>query len=158
MTTIILLSIAGGFFSWSLLKDRSKTKESVKIARGLFLSTALQVAGVLALVSLFLALIPPELIRKVMGSANETASIIWGSVIGTITIIPAFIAFPLSKSLVQSGAALTAIAAFLTTLTMVGFATFPIEKGYFGTKFAILRNLFSFLAAISIALLMGVML
>jgi uncharacterized membrane protein YraQ (UPF0718 family) len=58
----------------------------------------------------------------------------------------------------EAGAALTAIAAFLTTLTMVGFATFPIEKEYFGTKFTIYRNLFSFFAAISVALLMGVIL
>jgi uncharacterized membrane protein YraQ (UPF0718 family) len=93
-----------------------------------------------------------------MGSSNEMLSIFWGSLIGTITIIPAFVAFPLSKSLLDAGAALAAIAAFLTTLTMVGFATFPIEKEYFGTKFTIYRNLFSFFSAISIALIMGVIL
>jgi uncharacterized membrane protein YraQ (UPF0718 family) len=158
MTTIILISGAIGFFIWSLFRDRKKTKEAFKIARGMFLKTAVQIAGILALISLFLTLIPPELIKNVMGSANETMSIIWGSLIGTVTIIPAFVAFPLSKSLLDAGAALTAIAAFLTTLTMVGFATFPIEKEYFGTKFTVYRNLFSFTAAILIALFMGVLL
>lgn len=158
MTTIILIAIAAGFFLWSLIKSRKKTKESLKIAKGLFISTAIQIVGVLALVSLFLALIPPEMIKRVMGGANEAVSVLWGSLIGTVTIIPAFIAFPLAKQLMEAGAALTAIAAFLTTLTMVGFATFPIEKEYFGTKFTIYRNLFSFFAAISVALLMGVIL
>jgi len=72
----------------------------------------------------------------VMGGANEAVSVLWGSLIGMVAII----------------------AAFLTTLTMVGFATFPIEKEYFGTKFTIYRNLFSFFASISVALLMGVIL
>ncbi|HOO34397.1 MAG TPA: permease [Thermotogota bacterium] len=158
MTTIILIAGALVFFFWSLFKDRKKTKEAFRITRGMFTKTIVQIIGVLALISLFLAIVPPEMIKTVMGSANEQMSIFWGSLIGTITIIPAFVAFPLSKSLLDAGAALTAIAAFLTTLTMVGFATFPIEREYFGTKFTIYRNLFSFFAAIFIALIMGVIL
>ena len=158
LTTIILIAGAGGFLTWSFLRDKKKTKESMNIARGLFTKTAIEIVGVLALVSLFLAIVPPVMIKQVMGNANEAVSVFWGSVIGTLTIIPAFIAFPLSKSLLEAGAVLTAIAAFLTTLTMVGFATFPIEKEYFGTKFTVYRNLFSFFAAILIAFLIGVIL
>ncbi|NLX74993.1 MAG: permease, partial [Synergistaceae bacterium] len=46
--------------------------------------------------------------------------------------------------------------AFLTTLTMVGIVTFPLEKKEFGTKFTAIRNGFSFIFAIIIALIMGV--
>jgi uncharacterized membrane protein YraQ (UPF0718 family) len=72
--------------------------------------------------------------------------------------MPAFIAFPLSKSLYLSGAHLVAIAAFLTTLTMVGLATFSIEAKHFGKKFTLARNGVSFAAALLIALGMGVFL
>jgi hypothetical protein len=41
---------------------------------------------------------------------------------------------------------------------MVGFATFPIEKKYFKTKFSIVRNISAFFMAIIIAILMGVIL
>jgi len=48
--------------------------------------------------------------------------------------------------------------AFLTTLTMVGIATFPLETREFGLKFAFIRNGLSFVFAIAIALVMGVIL
>ncbi|MDI6799402.1 MAG: hypothetical protein QMD53_01750 [Actinomycetota bacterium] len=50
------------------------------------------------------------------------------------------------------------MAALITTLTMVGFATIPIETSHFGKRFTILRNLMSFAAAMIIALMMGAIL
>ncbi len=64
---------------------------------------------------------------------------LYGAMIGTITIIPAFIAFPLADSLVESGANLVAVAAFITTLTMVGFTTLPIEIEHFGKNLLLLE-------------------
>jgi hypothetical protein len=45
---------------------------------------------------------------------------------------------------------------FLTTLTMVGLVTFPLERREFGLRFTTTRNIFSFAFAIMIALAMGV--
>ncbi|NCC85807.1 MAG: permease, partial [Clostridia bacterium] len=67
-------------------------------------------------------------------------------------------AFPLVGSLVDAGASIIPGVAFLTTLTMVGAVTFPLEKQEFGTKFALTRNLLSFSFALLIAVLMGVIL
>ncbi len=36
------------------------------------------------------------------------------------------------------------LAAFTTTLMMVGVMTYPVEKEYFGAKVTIIRNLISF--------------
>ncbi|NLB50375.1 MAG: permease, partial [Clostridiaceae bacterium] len=44
----------------------------------------------------------------------------------------------------------------LTTLTMVGIVTLPLEKKTFGVKFTVARNGLSFLFALLIALAMGV--
>ena len=74
----------------------------------------------------------------------------------TITIIPAFIAFPLIGTLVGAGVGIVPSVAFLTTLTMVGVVTFPLEKKKFVMKFTIVRNVLSFLFAIIIALAIGV--
>ena len=72
--------------------------------------------------------------------------------------IPAFVAFPLVGSFVDVGASIVPAVAFLTTLTMVGIVTFPLEKKEFGFKFALIRNAFSFVAALLIAAVMGVVL
>ena len=50
------------------------------------------------------------------------------ALVGSITLIPAFVAFPLVGSLVDVGAGILPAAAFLTTLTMVGMVTFPLKK------------------------------
>ncbi len=158
MTTIIMVIIAAGFLLFSIIKSRKKTKKSVLIAKKLFLNTFIEVAGVMALVGLVLALLPPDLIKQLLGGDSQILSTIFGALIGTVTIMPAFIAFPLSKSLYMSGAYLVTIAAFLTTLTMVGVATYPIEVRHFGRKFTLVRNGISFMMALVIALGMGILL
>jgi uncharacterized membrane protein YraQ (UPF0718 family) len=78
------------------------------------------------------------------------------AIVGSITLIPAFVAFPLVGSLVDAGASVVPAVAFLTTLTMVGVVTFSLEKKEFGLKFAFVRNTLSFGFAVFIALFMGV--
>ncbi|MBB6062835.1 uncharacterized membrane protein YraQ (UPF0718 family) [Thermosipho japonicus] len=158
MNTAILIGIALIFLIWSFFKNKEKTKESLKLSKNLLVKTFVEIIGVMALVGLVLAVLPPELIKQLLGNSNEFLSTVYGAIIGALTIIPAFIAFPLSKSLYQSGANLTAIAAFITTLTMVGFATMPIEIKYFGKKFTLHRLWISFVAAILIASGMAVIL
>ncbi|SHE59622.1 Predicted permease [Marinitoga hydrogenitolerans DSM 16785] len=158
MNTVVLIVIAVVFLVWSIFKSKEKTKESLILSKNLLVKTFIEIIGVMALVGLVLAILPPELIKQLLGNSNEFLSTIYGAIIGALTIIPAFIAFPLSKSLYQSGANLTAIAAFITTLTMVGFATMPIEIKYFGKKFTLHRLWISFVAAILIASGMAVIL
>ncbi|KLO21547.1 permease [Marinitoga sp. 1197] len=158
MNTVVLILIAAIFLIWSIFKSKEKTKESLILSKNLLVKTFVEIIGVMALVGLVLAILPPELIKQLLGNSNEFLSTVYGAVIGALTIIPAFIAFPLSKSLYQSGANLTAIAAFITTLTMVGFATMPIEIKYFGKKFTLHRLWISFVAAILIASGMAVIL
>ena len=56
----------------------------------------------------------------------------------------------------RAGVGIVPAVAFLTTLTMVGIVTFPLEKREFGLKFAAVRNGLSFLFAMLIARVMGV--
>lgn len=158
MTVIILVVITVILTSLSIVKSPQKSSQAVGIAKNMFLNTFAEVLGVMAIVGLLLALFPPTLIKEILGGENKIVSTIYAALVGTLTIMPAFIAFPLSKSLYISGAHLVAIAAFLTTLTMVGFATIPIEIRHFGKKFTIVRNLISFLMALVIALGIGVIL
>ncbi len=158
MTTLLLIAGAAGLLLWSYLRDREKTAQSIRLAKKQFLGTAGQIGAILALIGLVLALVPEEYIRALLGGGSAITSTMYGAAIGTVTILPAFVAFPLAASLVERGAHLVAVAAFITTLTMVGFATFPIEVSYFGRRFALLRNGASFIAAILIAFGMVILL
>ncbi|AZR72784.1 permease [Anoxybacter fermentans] len=158
MNTLILIGLSIAALFWSLKKDKEKTKESIMLAKNLFINIFVEIFALMALVALFLAWIPNSVIKSLLGNPNELLSAIYGAIIGTVTIIPAFVAFPLAGSLLKNGANLVAIAAFITTLTMVGFATMPIEIKYFGKKFTFIRNGISIIAALLIAAGIGVIL
>ncbi len=57
-----------------------------------------------------------------------------------LTLIPGFVAFPLAAALLKNGAGYAQIAAFVSSLVMVGVATLPMEFKVFGKRAAILRN------------------
>ncbi len=78
-----------------------------------------------------------------------------GALLGSVTYMPGFIAFPLAGILLQKGVAYMVIAAFSTTLMMVGVLTAPIEKAYFGLKVTIIRNVIGFFIALAVAVVMG---
>ena len=57
-----------------------------------------------------------------------------------------------------AGASVQTVTAFVSASVMVGLATMPVEIKAFGKKFTILRNSLSFLLALLLAFLMGVIL
>lgn len=156
--TIIFWGITLIWFIASLIKDKKKTVDAVKMSSGMMKHLVGQILAVLFLIGLILTFIPPEAIKQYAGESNSIFTTVAFAIVGCITLIPAFVAFPLAGSLVDAGASIVPVVAFLTTLTMVGIVTFPLEKKEFGTKFTIIRNSLSFVFAIAIALIMGVML
>lgn len=154
--TIVLWVITVIWFIWSIFKDKKRTINSIKLSSGMMKSMIGEIISILFLIGLLLTFIPPDTIKQYMGNSNAFISTIISAFLGSITLIPAFVAFPLVGSLVNAGASIVPVVAFLTTLTMVGVVTFPLEKREFGIKFTVARNSLSFIFAIIIALLMGV--
>lgn len=143
------------FLAISFFKDKGKTRRALKAAFAMGRGMLGSILSIILLIGLILTILPPQRIAEYVGSQ----SLLWATVVaaafGTITLIPAFIAFPLAGTLVHAGVGVVPAVAFLTTLTMVGIVTFPLEKRAFGLKFAVTRNALSFAFAIIIALVMG---
>ena len=146
----------GTFLIVSFGKDKKKTKQSLKIAFGMGKAMLISILSIIFLIGLILTILPPERIAEFVGKQSLFLATLISAAFGTITLIPAFIAFPLVGTLVNAGVGVVPAVAFLTTLTMVGIVTFPLEKRAFGLKFTIARNVLSFVFAIVIALVMGV--
>lgn len=158
LLTVIFWIISIILMLVSLFREKQKTLEAMKRTRGMMGNMLGDMIGIILLIGLMLTLIPPETIRSVLGSSNPYVSTAFAALAGSMTLIPAFVAFPLVGSLVDAGAGILPAVAFLTTLTMVGIVTLPLEKKEFGMKFALTRNMLSFGFAIGIAWMMGVIL
>lgn len=144
------------FLGISLAKDKVKTKQALKMALGMGKGMVASILSIVFAIGLILTLLPPTEIAAFLSGQSVLLATIGGALLGTITLVPAFIAFPLVGTLVNAGVSVIPSVAFLTTLTMVGIVTFPLEKKAFGVKFTAIRNGLSFLFAIAIALVMGV--
>lgn len=153
--TILFWVIALFLFAVSMVKNKRKTMDAMKKSKGMMRNMLGEIVAIIFLIGLVLTFVPPETIKDVLGASNTYISTMVSAAVGSITLIPAFVAFPLVGSLVDAGAGIVPAVAFLTTLTMVGVVTFPLEKKEFGTKFALSRNLLSFGFAVIIALVMG---
>ena len=109
----------------------------------------------LAMVSVALFLIPNETLVKYMGEGSGIKGWITAAAIGSVALIPGFIAYPFCGILIDNGVSYSVIAVFITTLMMTGFLTLPVEVKFFGWKVSVIRNLVSLAAALFIGLIMG---
>ncbi len=157
--TVIFINAAaviGLIISFS--KNKEKSVKALKIALKSTVKMAPAILVLLILVGLLMGFFKPETISRLLGEQSGIYGIALAAAAGSILMIPSLIAFPLTASLVESGASIAVAAAFITTLTMIGFVTLPIEIKTMGRKFTYLRNGFSLVVAVVIALVMGVIL
>ncbi|MBP1926047.1 uncharacterized membrane protein YraQ (UPF0718 family) [Sedimentibacter acidaminivorans] len=140
----------------SFLKSKDKTMLSLKKAWKSFENILPQFLSILVIIGVMLAILTPEQISHLVGSGSGWLGVIIAAIIGSITLIPGFVAFPLSAALLQNGAGYMQIAAFISTLMMVGIVTLPVEMKYFGRKATITRNVSAFVFSLVVAFVMGV--
>ena len=138
-------------------KDKKKTKQAVKKGYTAFIHILPEFLTVIMMIGITLALLNPATISTLIGPGSGIFGLIVSSVIGAVTLIPGFVAFPLARALLDNGAGIVPIAAFVSTLMMVGFVTLPLEIKTFGHKAAYIRNSWAFLFAVAIALIMGLL-
>jgi uncharacterized membrane protein YraQ (UPF0718 family) len=158
MFTAVIWGIAGAGLLLSWAKSREKTRAALRFARRAFLSLAPSVLAIIWTIGFILTFLPSGLVLTTIGRDAGVLGVIMAAAFGSVVLIPAFIAFPLAASFLRQGADVRAIAAFVTTLVMVGVITAPLEAKFFGRKFVLWRNSLSFVFALAIAFVMGVFL
>lgn len=158
MYNYALYLLAVIFLMVSYKRDKKKTKMALKKAWKSFENIMPQFLTILAFLGMVLALLSPDVISHLLGQKTGWQGMIIASIIGSITLMPAFIAFPIAAMLLKNGAGLAQIAVFVSTLMMVGIVTLPMEMKYFGKKISIMRNIFAYLFSFIVALVIGVVL
>ena len=154
----ILLSLTFIFLIISFFTDKNKTFTGIKKGIKMFLGLLPTILNVLILVSIFLYLVPKETLIKLLGKDSGITGVMIAAVLGSVSLIPGFVAYPLAAILLKSGATYSVVAVFITTLMMVGVLTLPLEAKYFGMKVSLIRNTLSFIGALIIGLIIGIFL
>lgn len=140
----------------SVIVDPPKTLRALRVAAKRLTSILPRFVTMLILVSITLFLVSDELIATYLGSDNKYLAVFLAALLGSVTLMPGFIAFPLAGILLTKGVPYMVLSAFTTTLMTVGVLTYPIEKAYLGAKVTIMRNTLSFSIALAVALMTGI--
>jgi uncharacterized membrane protein YraQ (UPF0718 family) len=157
--TVFLYALALAGLAVSFFKDRAKTVKAVKKGLKAFEGILPQFLVVLILVAITLAVLDTATIARYLGAESGLLGVLIAACVGAITLIPGFVAFPAAAALLEGGAGATQIAAFVSSLMMVGVVTLPMEMKYFGKRASLLRNglafAFSFVAAAFVGWVVG---
>ncbi len=142
----------------SFLKNDEKTKQGLKVAMKSFLRVLPMVFIIIILIGLLLGFVPQSQISRLVGEQAGFGGLLVVALLGAVLHIPSLISFPLAASILESGASISSVAVFITSLTMIGVVTLPLEIKILGEKMALLRNGINFVIAVVIALIMGAIL
>ncbi len=157
-TAIVIDSLAVACLLLSLIKSREKTKWALRVAFNATKRIGPLVLGIIAIIGLIVGFVPAKWIASTIGPDRGALGLLLAALLGSVLFIPGLIAFPLAKSLLDLGAGITAISAFVTTLMMVGFVFLPLEIKELGKRFTAIRNGLALVAALAVAALMGLIL
>lgn len=156
--TIVLYVAAFVFLLVSFFKDRGKTKLALKKAWKAFENILPQFLVIIIIIGMILSVLNAQTISGLIGKESGLIGVVILLFIGSITLMPPYVAFPLVASLLHNGAGYMQLAAFISSLTMVGILTMPLEMKYFGKKATLLRNGLAFIFSFGIAIVIGVFL
>lgn len=135
--------------------DKEKTILGLKKGMMQFAKILPTLLSMIILISVILFFLSDDFFIEHLGKDAGFNAYFSAAAIGSISLIPGFISYPLSSILLKSGVSLSVIAVFITTLKMVGIITIPIEARYFGLKTALLRNIISLIGALIVGIIMA---
>lgn len=142
----------------SLIKSREKTKMALMKGWKSFENILPLFLSILLIIGIIFAILSPQIISKIIGNQSGLIGIVFAAIIGSCTVIPGFVTFPLASTLLKNGAGMMQIIVFISTSVMVGIITIPVEMRYFGKKVTYIRNSLALIFSFVIAFVMGVIL
>jgi uncharacterized membrane protein YraQ (UPF0718 family) len=125
-------------------------KESLLKTKNAFFNSIFVMIGVIILISISINLIPKN---TTLQTGYVFVDVLIMGFFGSFAAGNPITSYIIGGELLKNGISLIAVTAFLLTWVTVGIIQFPAESYLLGRKFAITRNITSFISAIIIAFL-----
>jgi len=132
--------------------ESSKIQKSAKQTFNALKNSIPIIIAVLLLIALFFSAVPKDFYTTFFTGNSFFDSLI-GALFGSIVVGNPLNSYIIGGELLNQGISPIAVTAFVLSWVTVGVLQFPAESLMLGRKFAILRNVFSFITAVIIAIL-----
>jgi uncharacterized membrane protein YraQ (UPF0718 family) len=107
--------------------------------------------GIILLLGLLRTYVPPKLISSIFRGKIFTDTIL-GSLFGSISAGNPVTSYIIGGELLKEGISLFAVTAFIVAWVTVGVIQLPAEAAILGKRFAVMRNILSFVLSIAVAI------
>jgi len=134
------------------MQAENRLMDSLKKTIRTFINVLPIIVGMLLLTSLVVTLFPEQISTGLFGNGDILDTLLCAS-IGSIAVGHPLASYLLGGELLGGGVGLIAVTALVVTWITVGIVQLPAEALMLGTRFAVYRNIISFIAAIAIAFL-----
>lgn len=151
MSGLFLYLTAIILFVLSYKKDKVKTKQALLKGWKSLENMLPQFLGIIIFVGITLAVLKPETISSMLGSNSGIFGVFLSAVLGSIAMMPTFVAFSMGDMLLKNGAGTAQVAALISTLTLIGVITIPMEAKYIGKRGTLYRNVIAFIFSLIVA-------
>lgn len=155
MFTAVLYGAALGLLLLSWRKSPQKTRAALKKAWKSCTGVLPLFFAILLCMGFLLSFVDEAVIQQAVGRESGMAGIVLSGVIGSVTLIPAFAAYPAAAELLRVTGGYAQITMLITSLMMVGLVTLPLECRFFGLKAAVWRNALGLAYSFALAVFMG---
>lgn len=107
--------------------------------------------GIILLIGILSNILTKDIYSRIF-TGNLLLDPLIGSTIGSISAGAPFISYIFGGEMLSQGVSLVAVTAFIIAWVSVGIVTLPVEAHFLGKRFAIIRNLLSFVFSIVVAI------
>lgn len=133
-----------------------KKRETLTMIKNDFISTMkrylLYVLSIVLIASIIQVIIPASVISKVLGEQNGWFAPLIAALVAAIFEGPTIVAFIIAEGLLNSGTSISAAVAFISSFSMIGMYSIPLEQSELGKKLPIIRFAVTFIACIIIGI------
>ena len=134
------------------MQTENHIKDTFKKTIRTFINVLPIIVGMILATSLVITLFPEQISSGLFGNGDILDTLL-GASIGSIAAGHPLASYLLGGELLGGGVSLIAVTALVVTWVTVGIVQLPAEALMLGTRFAVYRNIVSFIAAIAIAFL-----
>ena len=125
-------------------KQHKKPLISLYKAFKSFMTTFPMLFGIIMLIGLFRVIISQKMISSLF-TGDMLRDTALGSIIGSISAGNAATSYIIGGELIKDGVSFFAVTSFIVAWVTVGIVQLPAEAAFFGKRFAIARNIISFI-------------
>ncbi|RKZ56544.1 MAG: hypothetical protein DRQ44_16615 [Gammaproteobacteria bacterium] len=134
------------------MQTENHLKDTFKKTIRTFINVLPIIIGMILATSLVITMFPEQVSSGLFGN-GEIIDTLLGASIGSIAAGHPLASYLVGGELLGGGVSLIAVTALVVTWVTVGIVQLPAEALMLGTRFAVYRNIVSFIAAIAIAFL-----